>query len=67
MASGPKNASWLGHDIQNAFITLLADAVRKMMHDEISGARYFTLIADESKDISKSEQLSVVLQYIHNC
>ena len=67
LTSGPKNASWLGHDMQNTFIELLADAVRKMIHDEISGARYFTLIADETKDISKSEQLSIVLRYIHNC
>ena len=67
LTSGPKNASWLGHDMQNSLIALLADAVRKMMHTKISGARYFTLIADETKNISKSEQLSVVLRYIHNC
>ena len=67
LTSGPKNASWLGHDMQNTLIQLLADAVRKMIHDEISGAQYFTLIADETKDISKSEQLSVVLRYIHDC
>ena len=67
LTSGPKNASWLGHDMQNSLIALLADAVRKMMHTEISGAQYFTLIADETKYISKSEQLSVVLRYIHNC
>ena len=67
LTSGPKNASWLEHDMQNTLIQLLADVVRKMIHDEISGAQYFTLIADETKDISKSEQLSVVLRYIHDC
>ena len=34
---------------------------------EVHTARYFTLIADETKDISKSKQLSVVLRYVYNC
>ena len=66
LTTGPKNASWLGHDMQNSIIALLADTVRDMIHDEVVGAGYFTLIADETKDVSKTEQLSVVLRYVHN-
>lgn len=51
--------------MQNSMISLLADTVRGLIHDEVVGAGYFTLIADETKDISKSEQLSVVLRYVH--
>ena len=68
LTSGPNNATWLGHDnIQNSLITLLADSVRAMIMNEVHTARYCTLIADETKDVSKSEQLSVVLRYVYNC
>ena len=33
---------------------------------EVSEAQYYTIIADESKDISKKEQLSIILQYVHH-
>lgn len=36
-----------------------------MIHDEITTAGHFTLIADETKDIGKTEQLAVVLRYVH--
>ena len=35
--------------------------------NEVHTACYYTLIADETKDISKSEQLSVVLRYVYKC
>ena len=31
---------------------------------EVKNSRYFTIIADETKDISKSEQLSIILRYV---
>ncbi len=46
LTSGPKNATWLGHDIQNSLISLLADSVSKMIMSEVHTARYYTLIAD---------------------
>ena len=67
LTSGPKNATWPGHDIQNSIIALLSDSVRMMIKNEVQTAcYYYTLIADETKDISKSEQLSVVLRYVYN-
>ena len=67
LTSGPKNASWLGHDIQNSIISLLADSVKAMIMNEVHSAQYYTLIADETKDVSKTEQLSLVLRYVYNC
>ena len=48
-------------------ISLLADTVQKLITNEVHTARYFTLIADETKDVSKLEQLSVVLRYVYKC
>ena len=39
----------------------MAGKVIKKIEEELSQAVYYTLIADETKDISKKEQLSIVL------
>ena len=44
----------------------MAESVRKKIREELRPARYFTFIADETKDISKSKQLSLVLRYVFN-
>ena len=67
LTSGPRNATWLGHHIQNSLISLLASSVQEMIKSELRSAQYFTLIADETKDVSKTEQLSVVLRYVYQC
>jgi len=62
---GPRNASWLGHDMQNELISTMANWVLSKIVAEVKEARYFTLIADETKDSGKSEQLSIVLRYVY--
>ena len=57
--------AWTRH-IQNSIISLLAESLRSKIREELRTARYFTIIADETKDISKSEQLSLVLRYVFN-
>ena len=62
---GPRNASWLGHHIQNELIQIMADMVLSSITAEVKDSCYFTLIADETKDVSKREQLSIVLRYVY--
>ena len=64
LKSGPKNATWLGHKIQNEMISTLAHIVTEDIATEIKEANYFTLIVDETKDVSKQEQISLVIRYI---
>ena len=40
MTSGPKNATWLGHDIQNAVISLMAETLRERIKEEVHTVRY---------------------------
>ena len=56
----------IGHNIQNSIISLLAESLRWKIREKLHTARYFTIIADKTKDISKSEQLSLVLGYVFN-
>ena len=60
---GPRNASLLGHEYQNAMLKVLADSVLESIVEEVKAARYFTIIVDETKDVSKKEQMTFVLRY----
>lgn len=64
LETGPRNAKYLHHDIQNEFLSLMAANIKNEIAQEVSKAKYFALIVDESKDISKTEQLSFVLRYV---
>ena len=66
LREGPRNASWIGHDVQNELISVLASSVREVISKEIIEAQYFCIIADETKDISKEEQLSIIVRYFLN-
>ena len=43
----------------------MGSAVRNQIFQAVQAAGAFSLIADESKDSSKVEQLAIVLQYVH--
>ena len=53
MTMGPRNASWLGHDMQNELLSLMAQWVLSKITEEVRKACHYTLIVDETKDVSK--------------
>jgi len=61
LEEGPHTATWLGNHIQNELVQVMAEAVLSSITAEVKEAGYFTIIADEMKDISKREQLAIVL------
>ena len=65
LEEGPRNATFLGHDIQNELVAVMGRKVMEKIQAEVCEAQYYTIIADESKDISKKEQLSTVLRYVY--
>lgn len=66
LVDGPRNATFLGHTIQNELIQVMAGKIMEKIQQELSQGVYYTIIADETKDISKKEQLSIVLRYVHD-
>ncbi|XP_011409393.1 PREDICTED: uncharacterized protein LOC105316267, partial [Amphimedon queenslandica] len=64
MISGPKNATLLSHDYQNSMLSILAKSVMDYIINEVKEARYFTIMVDETKDISIKEQLALILCYV---
>ncbi len=59
-----KNATGTSHRVQNEVIDLLGGQVGSVIIDRVKKAKWFTLLADESADISKAEQVALILRYI---
>ena len=61
----PKNAKYTSPEIQNEVLHILADIIRKEIIEEVKESGEFSLIVDETKDVSKTEQISIVLRYYY--
>ncbi|CAF1216123.1 unnamed protein product [Rotaria sordida] len=60
-----QNATYLSHHIQNELIGIMANTVREQISNLIRG-KYFALTADESRDVSGHEQLSIVIRIVND-
>ena len=64
LESNPGNASYLSPDIQNELLEIMSSIVKSQICQEVNQAGFFTLLCDETKDISKQEQIALVLRYV---
>ncbi|XP_076062742.1 zinc finger MYM-type protein 1-like [Oratosquilla oratoria] len=44
----------------------MAGMIRKEISDEVKQAEHFAILVDETKDIAKKEQISIVVRYLHD-
>jgi len=61
---GPMNATSTSPDIQNEVLGVMAGLIHDKICDGVRKAGYYSILADETKDCSKVEQLSIVLKYV---
>ena len=59
------HTDYLSKTIYNELISIMADEVRQNIYKEISETKFFSLIIDECKDFTKSEQLSICIRYCY--
>ena len=62
----PTNAKYTHHTIQNALLDIMKDMTLEQIQEEVRKAVYFTVLADESKDTSKKDQVVVAVRYCLN-
>ena len=55
---------WLSPNIQNELIDLIAERVFARISERIKRAKFFGIIADETSDISKREQVSICFRFL---
>ncbi|GBP60233.1 Zinc finger MYM-type protein 1 [Eumeta japonica] len=56
--------SGLSSDIQNDLIKSIAQVIRDEIKSEINFAKFVSVIAEETPDISHREQMSVIFRYL---
>jgi hypothetical protein len=63
LENAPQCAMYISPDIQKEILSILALKVKKHMREEIGDAK-FSIIADETCDVSKREQMAIVLRFV---
>ncbi|XP_022168964.1 zinc finger MYM-type protein 1-like, partial [Myzus persicae] len=56
---------YLGHEIQDELIKMMAAEVKKKIIDSIKTAKYFSIIMDTTPDISHIEQLTILIRIVN--
>ena len=60
----PRNARYLSPQIQNELIAINGDMIRNSIVDECNSSSFWSVMADETTDVSTKEQVSVCVRYI---
>ncbi|KAL3187177.1 hypothetical protein MRX96_025905 [Rhipicephalus microplus] len=63
---GAANAKYVHHSIQDQILEILSHITFTSIKEEMKSSQCFALIVDKTKDLSKTEQLSVVVRYYLN-
>lgn len=64
LQEGPRNAVYTSGDIQNTLLHVMGEMVREKICAEVKDAGVYSILADESKDSSKTEQMAIVVRYV---
>ena len=64
LQNAPKNATYISPRIQNEIISACATLHMQQIVNEVRQANFFTVLADETCDISKKDQFSIVLRFV---
>jgi hypothetical protein len=66
LAAASSRATYIGNTSQNQLITCCGEEITETILNQVRNAKYYSVIFDETTDISHVEQLSLNLRYVHN-
>ena len=61
---GEIHDNYLGKNIQNELVQLMAANVKRVIVDRIKSAKYYSVILDCTPDLSHKEQMSLTIRYV---
>ena len=64
LKNGPKNAKYTSPYVQNTLINVMGSTVQESICSSVCKAGVYTILADETKDCSKKEQLAIIVRYV---
>lgn len=64
LTSNPRNAVYTSPEVQNTLLNVMGKRIRTTISAAVIKATFFSILADETKDLSKKEQISVVVRYV---
>lgn len=59
-----KNATYISWKIENEIINACGEIIRKRIVEEVKQAQFYSVLADETTDVSTTEQFSLSLRYV---
>ena len=61
---GPRNALYTSHSIQDELLKILSNNVVHTICEQVKEAGFYSIIADESRDTAKQEQMLFAVRYV---
>ena len=62
----PENAKYTSGMSQNAMLSAISDCALDVIGDELRSAPFYAVIADETRDIGITEQMSICVRYVYD-
>ncbi|CAF1232275.1 unnamed protein product [Rotaria sordida] len=66
LKTSDKNATYISKTIQNQLIQVIGGMIIRQIIEEVKEAKFYTILLDETADISNVEQASLCLRYVYN-
>ena len=64
LTDGPRNATYISADIQNELLNVMSSIVQNQICADVKKSGLYSILADETKDCSKREQMAIVLRFV---
>lgn len=62
----PENTNYLSRAIQNEIISIIATEIKKQIVAEVKNSGMYAILADETRDCSRKEQMSICVRYVNS-